>query len=66
MVLGFGLPFEVEKQSVTLGPFVKSLYLLPKNSTDFTNPNIDIPSERKKRALSTRWNFYSALSAAAN
>ncbi|GLV31721.1 uncharacterized protein CBL_07481 [Carabus blaptoides fortunei] len=66
MVLGFGLPFEVEKQSVTLGPFVKSIYYLPVNSTDYTNPSIDIPSERRKRAISTRWNFYSALSAAAN
>lgn len=39
MVLGFGLPFEVNKQSVTIGPFIKALYYYPTNSTAFTNPN---------------------------
>lgn len=45
MVLGFGLPFEVNKQSVTIGPFIKALYYYPTNSTEFTNPSYDIEIE---------------------
>lgn len=45
MVLGFGLPFEVNKQSVTIGPFIKSLYLYPTNAAAFTNPSIDIQED---------------------
>lgn len=46
MVLGFGLPFEVNKQSVTIGPFIKALYLYPFLASHFTNPTItDITDE---------------------
>lgn len=65
MVLGFGLPFEVNKQSVTIGPFVKSLYYLPISASNYTDPSIDIEDERRRRAASTRWNFYNTLSTAA-
>lgn len=80
MVLGFGLPFEVNKQSVTIGPFIKALYYYPVKASAFTNPSLDIEednpavepepeeveeSKRRKRAAETRWGFYNTLASAA-
>lgn len=55
MIVGLGLPIEVEDHSITVGTVVKAYYLLPTNSSNFISPSIDYA--RKKRAP-TRWIIY--------
>lgn len=55
MVGGIGIPSEVKEQSITIGAVVKSYYLLPTNSSTYTNPSLIY--ERKKRST-TRWELY--------
>lgn len=61
MVVGIGLPIELEGTSVTWGAVFKSYYLLPYNSTQYTDPLawIDV-SSRKKRQIS-RWDLYGVM-----
>lgn len=62
MVVGIGLPIELEGTSVTWGAVLKSYYLLPTNSTQYTDPLawIDVTSSRKRRQT-TRWDLYSVM-----
>ncbi|XP_063909513.1 uncharacterized protein LOC135127112 [Zophobas morio] len=53
-----GIPIELRDQSITIGTVVKAFYLLPTNSTDYTQPSIDYV--RKKRS-STRWVTYKLI-----
>lgn len=55
LIVGLGLPIEVEDHSITVGTVVKAYYLLPTNSNDFIRPSIDYA--RKKRSP-TRWLIY--------
>ncbi|XP_069694257.1 uncharacterized protein [Periplaneta americana] len=57
-IFGFGLPYAVQDQSLTLGTALKMNYPMPPNSSIFTDPY----SAFEKRSLSkTRWNLYSML-----
>ncbi|RZC33151.1 DM4 12 domain containing protein [Asbolus verrucosus] len=58
MIAGIGLPIELRDQSITVGTVVKAFYLLPTNSTDYTQPSIDYA--RRKRS-STRWAIYGLI-----
>ena len=58
MIAGIGIPIELRDQSITIGTVVKAFYLLPTNSTDYTQPSIDYV--RKKRS-STRWVTYKLI-----
>ncbi|GJQ74285.1 hypothetical protein Trydic_g19182 [Trypoxylus dichotomus] len=61
MVVGIGLPVEVQGTSVTWGAVLKSYYLLPTNSTQYTDPLawIDVTSRKKRQA--SRWDMYSMM-----
>ncbi|CAH1118850.1 unnamed protein product [Phaedon cochleariae] len=59
VIFGLGLPFEVDRQSVTIGTVIKGFYEVPSNSSVFTEPS-NIIYERKKRSTS-RWTIYTML-----
>lgn len=62
MVMGIGLPIEVQDNSITMGAVVKSYYELPNNVTQYTNPTIDIErKKRRRRATPSRWDIYNTL-----
>ncbi|CAG9772590.1 unnamed protein product [Ceutorhynchus assimilis] len=62
VIFGIGVPVNVEHQSITLGMVMKAFYLLPTNSSIFTNPEIGI-LDRKSRSKrsATRWKIYEAI-----
>ncbi|XP_066251438.1 uncharacterized protein [Euwallacea similis] len=58
MIFGLGIPVEVNQNSVVMGSAIKAYYLLPDNSSVFTNPSIDF--QRKRRSAS-RWKIYELI-----
>lgn len=59
--MGAGVPVDLEDETVIIGIVLKAMYLLPTNSSYFTNPNIVYA---KKRRSISRWDVYSLLSQA--
>lgn len=60
--MGAGVPVDLEDETVIIGIVLKAYYLLPTNSSYYTNPNTIYA--RRKRSL-TRWDIYAVLSEAA-
>ncbi|XP_065157124.1 uncharacterized protein [Atheta coriaria] len=63
-IMGAGFPVDLQDESVVVGVVIKALYLLPRNSSDYTNPNIYYARNRQRRSaeLSTsRWDVYKIL-----
>lgn len=60
MIYGVGLPVALEDVSITMGYVVKANYYLPKNVSDYTEPEIIL--QRKRRNNDARWNLYKLLS----
>lgn len=58
-----GVPVDLEDETVIIGVVLKAFYLLPTNSSVYTNP--DIVYARKRRSIS-RWDIYGLLSEAAD
>lgn len=40
IIAGFGIPVQLERDSVTFGLIVKTNFALPTNATQFTNPEV--------------------------
>lgn len=58
LVVGIGIPMEIQDHSITIGTAAKAYYLLPTNASEYTHPSIDYA--RKKRSA-TRWIIYSLI-----
>lgn len=58
-----GVPVDLKDETVIIGIVLKALYLLPFNSTVYTNP--DVVYARKRRSIS-RWDIYGLLAEAAD
>ncbi|XP_025830525.1 uncharacterized protein LOC108735653 isoform X2 [Agrilus planipennis] len=59
LVVGIGIPADVDDHSITWGASMKAFYLLPDNSSYYDNPTIDY-ARRRKRATS-RWDLYKSI-----
>lgn len=63
MVVGIGLPIEIQGSSITWGAVLKSYYLMPTNASQYTNPLawIDVTDTTRKKRQTSRWSLYSVL-----
>ncbi|XP_066141783.1 uncharacterized protein [Euwallacea fornicatus] len=59
MIFGLGIPVEVNLNSVVMGSTIKAYYLLPDNSSVFTNPSIG--DYQRKRRSASRWKIYELI-----
>lgn len=55
LIIGMGLPLDLEDEAVTIGYVIKILYHIPQNSTDYTTHFYDSAANfRSQRMLRTR------------
>nr|CAD7443232.1 unnamed protein product [Timema bartmani] len=60
LVLGFGIPINIDKESLSLGVVYYYVYSVPYNSTQYTQPYLTY-AKRDIHNLPTRWNMYMLL-----
>ncbi|KAI4486683.1 hypothetical protein M0804_006053 [Polistes exclamans] len=56
LIFGLGTPLQLDRESVIVGVFIKIIYKLPTNSTDFTEPGVYYT-----RNTRSRWSIYKIL-----
>ncbi|XP_017875404.1 uncharacterized protein LOC108622204, partial [Ceratina calcarata] len=56
LILGIGTPLALSRENVIIGAFVKFVYDMPANATDFTEPGVYYSRTQK-----SRWSIYKAL-----
>ncbi|KAI4485680.1 hypothetical protein M0802_012604 [Mischocyttarus mexicanus] len=61
LIFGLGTPLQLDRESVIVGVFIKIIYKLPINSTDFTEPGVYYTRNTK-----SRWDIYKILQKAAS
>ncbi|KAK2586395.1 hypothetical protein KPH14_010682 [Odynerus spinipes] len=56
LIFGLGTPLQLDRESVIVGLFIKMIWALPTNGTDFTEPGVYYT-----RGTKSRWSIYKIL-----